>query len=63
VSSSKPLTDLLACPKCHGSLRSNERPDGFACEACGLFYAVEDGLPNMLIEDAKRWPLRDASTS
>ena len=31
-------------------------PDGFVCERCALFYAVEDGLPNMLIEEAKAWP-------
>lgn len=50
------LIDLLACPKCHGALRQNEEPEGFVCEACQLFYAVEDGLPNMLIDDAKPWP-------
>jgi uncharacterized protein YbaR (Trm112 family) len=54
------LTDLLACPKCHGSLRRVEQPEGFACEACKLFYAVEDGIPNMLIDDAKAWPLTSA---
>jgi uncharacterized protein YbaR (Trm112 family) len=32
-------------------------PEGFVCEACRLFYAVDDGLPNMLIDDAKPWPL------
>ena len=50
------LIDLLACPKCHGSLRQIERPEGFACEACKLFYAIEEGLPNMLLDDAKPWP-------
>ena len=56
------LVELLACPKCHGSLVTVAQPEGFACKACALFYAVEDGLPNMLIDDAKRWPL-DASAS
>ena len=51
------LIDLLACPKCHGDLRRSATPDGFACERCALFYAVEDGLPNMLIDDAKPWPV------
>ena len=54
------LFDLLACPKCHGSLTHVQRPDGFACDPCRLFYAVEDGLPNMLIDDAKPWPLTGA---
>jgi uncharacterized protein len=56
------LIDLLACPKCHGKLLRIERPEGFACDACKLFYAVEDGLPNMLIDDAKSWPLSPATT-
>jgi uncharacterized protein YbaR (Trm112 family) len=51
------LFDLLACPKCHGTLLRVEHPVGFACETCALFYAVEDGLPNMLLDDAKAWPL------
>ncbi len=57
------LVELLACPKCHGALLGVAGPDGcagpegFACSSCALFYAVEDGLPNMLVEDAKRWPL------
>lgn len=58
------LIDLLACPKCHGALERNAEPEGFACKACGLFFATEDGLPNMLIDDAKPWPLgRDEKAS
>ena len=56
------LLELLACPKCHGKLArigssAGQEPQGFACERCALFYAVDDGLPNMLIEDASPWPL------
>ena len=57
VSDLDSLRELLACPKCHGVLRTIPSPEGFACEACGLFYAIDDGLPNMLIDDAKPWPL------
>lgn len=53
------LVALLACPKCHGELQTVENPEGFACDACKLFYAVEDGLPNMLIDEARPWPLDD----
>ena len=60
MSQQERLIDLLACPQCHGSLRPIQQPEGFACEACRLFFAVEDGLPNMLIDDAKPWPLGDA---
>ena len=50
------LLALLACPKCHGALRRVTEPSGLACERCKLLFAVDDGLPNMLIEDAKPWP-------
>jgi uncharacterized protein YbaR (Trm112 family) len=68
MSDDQSLLDLLACPKCHGKLARigssstpapalrGGAPDGFACERCALFFAVEDGLPNMLIEEAKAWP-------
>lgn len=54
------LYSLLACPKCHGTLTRVEQPEGLACPACNLFYAVDDGLPNMLIDDAKPWPIANA---
>jgi len=60
VAQNQPLIDLLACPKCHGALKQVDKPEGFACEVCRLFYAVDDGLPNMLIDDAKPWPLPGA---
>lgn len=52
------LVALLACPQCHGALVSSVDPEGFACEACHLFFAVQDGIPNFLLEDASAWPLR-----
>ena len=60
------LLDLLACPKCHAKLRAVPAQDadkgvsGLVCEPCKLLYAVEDGLPNMLISEARAWPLSAA---
>jgi len=58
------LLDLLACPKCHAKLRAvdTHQPEkgatqGLLCEPCKLLYALEDGLPNMLISEARAWPL------
>ena len=58
------LLDLLACPKCHAKLRAVSASDpekgpmqGLVCDACKLLYALEDGLPNMLIGEARTWPL------
>jgi uncharacterized protein len=63
VSELESLLDLLACPKCHGSLHRVATPEGFGCPACLLFYAVDDGLPNMLIDDAKPWTRPSAENS
>jgi len=63
VTQQQSLIDLLACPKCRGKLTHEAQPEGFVCAACRLFYAVDDGLPNMLIDDAKPWPLPGKETT
>lgn len=50
---SKELLDILACPKCKGRLRLNDKQDGLICEACRLLYEIRDGIPVMLIDEAK----------
>ncbi|MBI4917472.1 MAG: Trm112 family protein [Acidobacteria bacterium] len=49
------LIAVLACPKCKGELDRLDEPEGFGCRHCGLFYAVTDGIPDFLIEDAIPW--------
>ncbi len=55
MSISKELIEILACPKCKGSLEQIEEPAGFACEACNLLYKIEDEIPNFLIDEAVAW--------
>lgn len=45
------LLSILRCPKCKGMLR--EGPAQLTCTTCKLVFSVEDGIPNMLIEDAR----------
>lgn len=47
------LLDILACPKCKGGLKYLQRQDGLACEACMLLYEIRDGIPVMLVEEAR----------
>ena len=54
---------LLRCPKCRGALLQNKSPQGFACTVCALFYAVDDDLPNFLVEEAQAWPLASGGAS
>ena len=59
--------EILACPWCvtqsgeppegvaKGQLElkgPEERPEALRCQQCGRTYKIEDGIPNMLIEDA-----------
>ena len=51
----KEWLDLLACPRCKGEVKPVMNPTGLACERCDLFYEIRDGIPVMLIEEAKRY--------
>jgi uncharacterized protein YbaR (Trm112 family) len=47
------LLEILVCPKCRGELEYREEPEILVCHACRLIYTVEDGIPIMLIDEAK----------
>ena len=51
------LLEILVCPKCKGELAVRRAGDGeeqsLDCVACKLAYPVEDGIPVMLVEEAK----------
>jgi len=52
------LLELLCCPAehdgepCHGDLEPGA--GGLRCRRCGLVYPVEDGIPVMLQDRARR---------
>lgn len=52
------LLDILVCPRCKGPLRLDEAPPSLACEHCALRYAIRDGIPILLIDEAE--PLEPA---
>ena len=47
------LLEILACPKCKGDIQLNSSQDGLVCDNCRLLYEIRDGIPIMLIEEAK----------
>jgi len=49
----KELLEILACPKCKGELELTKDQDGLICCACKLVYEIRDGIPIMLIDEAK----------
>lgn len=48
----KELLQILACPKCKGSLELLDREEGLNCAACAVVYPIRDEIPIMLIEEA-----------
>lgn len=49
----KDLLEILACPKCKGAVKLHD-DKGIICEKCKLLYEIQDGIPVMLIDKAKK---------
>ena len=47
------LLAILVCPKCKGELEHRVSESSLVCHACKLRYAIRDGIPIMLIDEAK----------
>ncbi len=53
------LLEILACPACHAPLReenTTEETPELVCESqsCGLAYPIRDGIPVLLVDEARR---------
>ena len=49
----KDLLEILVCPKCKEELEYRTEPEEqLVCNKCRLIYAVDDGIPIMLIDEA-----------
>jgi uncharacterized protein len=46
------LLAILVCPKCKGELEYRDAEQALLCHHCGLRYAIRDGIPIMLIDEA-----------
>lgn len=47
----KKLLEILACPVCKSSVRL--KGDKIICHKCKKYYPVRDGIPVMLVDEAK----------
>ena len=47
------LLDLLVCPLTKGPLRYDRRRQELISEQAGLAYAIRDGIPIMLVDEAR----------
>ena len=57
------LRELIVCPSCRSSLEDSTREpvpggegpaDELVCTGCGLAYPVRDGIPVLLVDEARR---------
>jgi len=51
---SKELLDIIACPKCKGSLEWNQENNTLLCKACQVRYPITDGIPELLLDKAEQ---------
>ena len=49
----KRYLNILVCPNCKGQLSYDESAQELICELDKLAYSVQDGIPVMLIEEAR----------
>jgi uncharacterized protein YbaR (Trm112 family) len=50
------LREILRCPSCHSTLVDEQGPEGLpelACSGCSLAYRVDDGIPVLLVDEAR----------
>ncbi|MDR1833966.1 MAG: Trm112 family protein [Propionibacteriaceae bacterium] len=48
------ILDILACPSCHAPLALDVDAAELVCSGCGLAYPVKDGIPVLLIDQARQ---------
>jgi uncharacterized protein YbaR (Trm112 family) len=44
--------EILACPACRGPLAEDPDSGALSCGACRLSFPVEDGIPDLVVEEA-----------
>lgn len=54
------LLEILACPVCKTEVRLEDTK--LVCVQCGRRYAIRDGIPVMLVEEAEM-PTKDSNAS
>lgn len=52
----KDLLEMLVCPACKQELDYRQNPESLKCRQCNRVYQVKDGLPIMLIDEARIEP-------
>ncbi len=50
------LLEIIVCPACRSSLELVDEFGGgeLVCQGCGLAYPIRDGIPVLLVDEARR---------
>jgi uncharacterized protein YbaR (Trm112 family) len=46
------LREVIRCPSCRSELEDSD--EELVCVGCGLAYPVRDGIPVLLVDEARR---------
>ena len=49
---SQELLDILVCPLCKEPVKLTPDGRGLKCAKCRRVYAIQDDIPNMLVDEA-----------
>ena len=47
------LLAIIRCPSCRGTF-GEPAPDEITCTSCGLAYPIRNGVPVLLLDEARR---------
>jgi uncharacterized protein len=50
------LLDILRCPMDPSHTRLSQEGEALVCQRCRLKFAIRDGFPNMVVEEAELPP-------
>ncbi|HEY3300661.1 MAG TPA: Trm112 family protein [Methylophilaceae bacterium] len=53
------LLTILVCPVCKGPLHYQKNAQELICKPCRLAYAIQDGIPVMLEDEARKLPAEE----
>lgn len=48
------LLDILVCPLCKAPIEYHKAEQELVCNKCKLAYPIDDGIPVMLIDEARK---------
>lgn len=56
----KKQIEMMVCPECNAKLDYDKSTKELICESCKLAFPVRDGIPVMLIEEARKLDAKES---